>query len=93
VLGIRMLTFDTKTSLYTEDRGIQVPMTLEYLSRPAPRVSQKISIGTIRPIQVDHTEFLKWILKLILAGPFLRLPCQGQPCVRTFLCPLLVEEY
>ena len=29
-LGIRMLTLDTKTSLYTEDLGLQVPMTLEY---------------------------------------------------------------
>ncbi len=29
-LGIRMLTFDTKTSLYIEDRGLQVPMTLEH---------------------------------------------------------------
>ena len=28
-LGIRMLTFDTKTSLYIEDRGLQIPMTLE----------------------------------------------------------------
>ena len=27
-LGIRMLTLDTKTSLYTEDRGLQVPMVL-----------------------------------------------------------------
>ncbi len=25
-LGIRMLTLDTKTSLYAEDRGLQVPM-------------------------------------------------------------------
>ena len=29
-LGIRMLTVDTKPSLYAEDRGIQVPMTLEH---------------------------------------------------------------
>ena len=28
-LGIRTLTFDTKTSLYAEDRGIQVPIPLE----------------------------------------------------------------
>jgi hypothetical protein len=28
-LGIRMLTLDTKTSLYSEDRGRQVPMVLE----------------------------------------------------------------
>ncbi len=28
-LGIRMLTLDT-TSLYVEDRGLQVPMTLEH---------------------------------------------------------------
>ncbi len=27
-LGIRMLTLDTKMSLYTEDRGLKVPMTL-----------------------------------------------------------------
>jgi hypothetical protein len=25
-----MLTFDTKTSLYSKDRGIEVPMVLEY---------------------------------------------------------------
>ncbi len=29
-LGIRMLTLDTNTSLYTEHRGLQVPMTLEH---------------------------------------------------------------
>ena len=29
-LEIRMLTLDTKTSMYTEGRGLQVPMTLEY---------------------------------------------------------------
>jgi hypothetical protein len=28
--GIRMLTLDTKTSLFTEDRGFQVPMTLDH---------------------------------------------------------------
>ena len=29
-LGSRMLTLDTETSLYTEDRGIQVSMVLEH---------------------------------------------------------------
>jgi hypothetical protein len=29
-LGIRTLTLDTETSLYTEDRGLQVPMVLEH---------------------------------------------------------------
>ena len=29
-LGIRMLTLDTKTSLYSEDRVLQVPMVLEH---------------------------------------------------------------
>ena len=29
-LGIRTLTLDTKTSLYAEDRGLQVPMTLNH---------------------------------------------------------------
>jgi hypothetical protein len=44
-LGIRMLTLDTKTSLHTEDRGLQVPMTLEpdkHLTRPDPIVRQRI---------------------------------------------------
>ena len=55
-LGIRMLTLDT-TSLYAEDRGLQVPMALEHgsivgtqccdntfprLVRPDPRVRQRI---------------------------------------------------
>ena len=29
-MGIRMLTIDTKTSLYVEDRVLHVPMVLEY---------------------------------------------------------------
>jgi hypothetical protein len=29
-LGIRMLTLDTKTSLFAEDQGFQVPMTLNH---------------------------------------------------------------
>jgi hypothetical protein len=29
-LGVRMLTLDTKTSLYVEDMGLQVPMVLEH---------------------------------------------------------------
>ena len=29
-MGIRMLTLDTETSLYTEDRGLQVPMVLDH---------------------------------------------------------------
>jgi hypothetical protein len=60
-LGIRMLTLGTKTYLYVEDLGLQVPMTLEYnkivgthfcdknvphLLRPDPRVRQRIEIGT-----------------------------------------------
>ncbi len=30
VLGVEMSTLDAKTSLYTEARGLQVPMTLEH---------------------------------------------------------------
>ena len=56
-LGIRMLTLDTKTSLYAEDLELQVPMALEHdkivgtqfcdntvprLLRPDPRVRQRI---------------------------------------------------
>ncbi len=40
--------------------------TVPRLLRTDPRVSQRISIGTIRPIRVDHTDFFKWLLKPIL---------------------------
>ena len=30
VLGVGMSTFDAQTGLYAEDRGLQVPMTLEH---------------------------------------------------------------
>ncbi len=30
VLGVGMSTLDAQTSLYAEDRGIQVPMTLDH---------------------------------------------------------------
>ena len=42
-LGIRMLTLDT-TSLYAEDRGIQVPMVLEH---------DKIPLTVPRGVGVD----------------------------------------
>ncbi len=57
VLEVGMSTLDAQTSLYSEDRGIQVPMPLEHdsivgtqccdntvpcLVRPDPRVSQRI---------------------------------------------------
>jgi hypothetical protein len=32
VLGVGMSTLDTETALYTEDRGLQVPMSLEYVN-------------------------------------------------------------
>ena len=32
VLGVGMSTLDTTTFRYTEDRGLQVPMTLEHFS-------------------------------------------------------------
>ena len=58
VLGVGMSTLDAQTSLYTQDRGLQVPMSLEYVNivgtqccdntvplllRPDPRVRQRIS--------------------------------------------------
>jgi hypothetical protein len=72
VLGVGML--------YVEDRGIQVPMTLEHdnivgtqccdtLSRVSSDLTRELGrgfqIGVIRSIRVDHTDFFKWILKLI----------------------------
>jgi hypothetical protein len=47
VLGVGMSTLNAKTSLCDEDRGIQVPMTLDHV---------------IRCIRVDHTDFFKWLV-------------------------------
>jgi hypothetical protein len=33
-------------------------------AEPDPRVRQRIQIGTIWPIRVDHTKFFKWLLQL-----------------------------
>ena len=59
VLGVGMSTPDAQTALYAEDRGFQVPMSLEHvrivgtrfcdtvprLVRPDPRVRQRIYIS------------------------------------------------
>ena len=67
-LGIRMLTLDTKTSLYTEDRcskyrwsdrivGTQFCDTVPLLVRPDPRIRERIytSLDTFRSRRMDHT--------------------------------------
>jgi hypothetical protein len=43
-LGIRMLTFDTKTSLYTEHPELQVPMSPRFLVVP-PDVRPSGGVG------------------------------------------------
>ena len=51
-LGIRMLTFDTKTSLYVEDRVLQVPMVLEYdkiVGLDHEKGNLVITINTVQP--------------------------------------------
>jgi hypothetical protein len=68
VLRVGMLTVDTTPFLYVEDRGLQVPMTLEHdkTSQDLTReLDSGFQIGVIRPIRVDHTDFFKWVLKLI----------------------------
>ena len=83
-LGIRMLTLVTTAPLYTEDRGLQVPMTLHTLehdkivglnfvttlSHTSEDLTRELGggfqIGVIRPIRVDHIDFFKWLLKLII---------------------------
>ncbi len=59
-------------TLYVEDRGIQVPMTLEdgpvtsnvkTESGPDPRIRYRIQIGMFRPIRVDHTNGLQVVIK------------------------------
>ena len=61
--------------LYTEERGIQVPMTLEYgyphpvtstgksAPGPDPRIRHRIQIVMFRPIRVDHTNCLQVAIK------------------------------
>ncbi len=58
--------------MYVEDRGLQVPMTLEHrpvtssgksASGPDPRISHRIQIGMFRPIRVDHTNCLQVTIK------------------------------
>jgi hypothetical protein len=65
VLGVGMSTVGAKMSLYVEDRGLQVPMTLEHDNIVVNVVTQ-----LIRPIRVDHTDFFKWIL-----NPFILTTC------------------
>ena len=57
--------------LYAEDRGLQVPMTLEHpvtssgkaAPGPDPRIRHRIQIGMFRPIRVDHTNCLQVAIK------------------------------
>ena len=58
--------------LYTEDGGLQVPMTLEHgpvtssgkaAPGPDPRIRHRIQIGMFRPIRVDHTNCLQVAIK------------------------------
>jgi hypothetical protein len=70
-----MSTLDTQTALYAEDRGLQVPMTLEHdyphpvtssgKAAPGsdPRIRHRIQIGMFRPIRVDHTNCLQVAIK------------------------------
>ena len=72
VLGVGMSTLGAQTALYAEDRGLQVPMTLEHgpvtssgksAPGPDPRIRHRIQIGMFRPIRVDHTNCLQVAIK------------------------------
>jgi hypothetical protein len=63
-----MSTLGAQTVLYTEDRGIQVPMTLDhgpvtcsgkFAPGADPRIRHRIQIDMFRPIRVDHTNCLQ----------------------------------
>jgi hypothetical protein len=67
-----MSTTDAQTALYAEDRGLQVPMTLEHgpvtssgkaAPGPDPRIRHRIQIGMFRPIRVVHTNCLQVAIK------------------------------
>jgi hypothetical protein len=68
-----MSTLDAQTALYTEDRGLQVPMSLDHdpvtssvkaAPGPDPRIKHRIQIGMFRPIRVDHTNCLQVVIKI-----------------------------
>jgi hypothetical protein len=72
VLGVGMSTPDAQTALYAEDRGLQVPMTLDHgpvpssgqaAPGPDPRIRHRIQIGMFRPIRLDHTNCLQVAIK------------------------------
>jgi hypothetical protein len=77
-----MSTLGAQTALYDEDRGLQVPMALEYdpvtssgkaAPGPDPRIRHRIQIGMFRPIRVDHTNCLQVAIKthsFVLYMPF-----------------------
>jgi hypothetical protein len=72
VLGVGMSTLGAQTAPYAEDRGIQVPMTLDHrpvtssgkaAPGPDPRIRHRIQIVMFRPIRVDHTNCLQVAIK------------------------------
>ncbi len=72
VLGVGLSTPGAQTALYVEDRGLQVPMTLEYgpvtssgQAAPGtdPRIRHRIQIGMFRPIRLDHINCLQVAIK------------------------------
>jgi hypothetical protein len=71
VLGVGMSSLARKR-MYTEDRGLQVPMTQEHgpvtssvKDTPGsdPRIRCRIQIGMFRSIRVDHTNCLQVVIK------------------------------
>ena len=74
VLGVGMSTLGAQTALYAEDRGLQVPMTLEHgpvtssgkaAPGPDPRIRHRTQIGMFRPIRMDHTNCLQVAIKTL----------------------------
>jgi hypothetical protein len=87
--------------LYAEDRGLQVPMTLEHHPitssgktepGPDPRIRHRIQIGMFRTIQVDHTNRLQVTIKTH-SFTYMHTPAVVHDMHRAHPLTLLVEEH
>jgi len=91
--GSRDVDAWSTNGLYTEDRGLQVPITLKHdpvtssgksASGPDPRIRHRIQINMFRPIRVDHTNCLHVTIITHSFLTSLRFPSRRREGVRTF---------
>jgi len=94
VLGVGMSTLDTTTFLYVEDRGLQVPMTLDHVNIVKTQCCDKTSRSSVdlyRPVRTC-TDLRQNALSLCPEqGPAnlvaVRIECLSVRCMQTHMYP------